>query len=934
MRIKYQETNPFPRGSEWRKWDLHVHAPGGKLNDNYGSSEEAMGRFCSYLAESDVEAFGIADYFSASTYFRCRAELEAHHAERHKVVFPNIELRLNESVNREDETVELHILLRHDVDEDRVNKLLSTLETEVKEEGRDRRLSCTELETTVQFERATVTRESIATALEKTFGKDQIEDPRDYMLIVPANHGGLRSDLSEARKSQLADMIDELAHGFFGKEGNVEHYLNPHRAKGGMTLHPKPVFAGSDAHSFEDLEAWLGRAVKEGPALKSVTWVKADPNFEGLLQTRAEPQGRVRITANRPDKKDPYRVLESVSFSNTDAFPARVVLNSNLVAVIGPRSSGKSSMLAHIAHAIDPEETERRQREVEPHRSDAELGPAPGVKWSEAADIGVEVKWVEPRTDRGRVIYVPQNALYAISQRPGEITRRIEPTVRGMDEQFDVAMRQMEGALEAAREQVDSGVADWFRVSEAIASAEEELLDRGDRGAIEATREELGNLIAAKREESALEDSEAELYEKVMDELSEIEARLAVVEAETRDLRPHLERSGDQVHAMPAPTVEVRVSPTPSELPEELRRTVLTITGRVEEATAREVAKALVDYQMGLDKEAEELRGRDKERRAEHAELIKKNEMNSEIEELTTARRRQDELLGQIEADEKRIKGLGEEKTEVGVRVTGLIAAREAAIEELLSVFYLEPRRRDPMVFGLEKKFDPDELGELAEGFNRGTNGPLMDAGQPLPIEKCASDPVAFMEALYSEEQKLKRGYEPPEVAAAVLGTSPKLLFWAEIEGDRIGGFETSSMSPGKQALFALSLILDDTDESWPLLVDQPEDDLDSRSIATQLVGYLITRKSERQIIMVSHDANLVIGADAEQVIVANRHGANTKNAGERTFDYFSGSLEHTRERREVELELECGGIREHACDILDGGEEAFRKRRRKYKIT
>jgi hypothetical protein len=86
---------------------------------------------------------------------------------------------------------------------------------------------------------------------------------------------------------------------------------------------------------------------------------------------------------------------------------------------------------------------------------------------------------------------------------------------------------------------------------------------------------------------------------------------------------------------------------------------------------------------------------------------------------------------------------------------------------------------------------------------------------------------------------------------------------------------------------------------------------------------------------MVNHDASLVVGADPEQVIVASRHGVNTKNVDGRTFDYFGDSLEHTRQRREVEIELECGGIREHACDILDGGEEAFRKRKRKrkYKI-
>jgi hypothetical protein len=295
MSVRYQETNPFPRGSEWRKWDLHVHAPGGRLNDNYGSGQDARERFCEILAASDVAAFGVADYFSVRTFLRVREEMKERHPGCRKVLFPNIELRLNESVNRENETVELHILLRHTVEEAVLERLLMALETELKEPATSRNLTCAELATKQQFESATVTRHSLDQALERTFGPDQIEDPRDYMLIVPANHGGLRSELGERRKSELADRIDELAHGFFGNEGNVDHYLDSARAKGDRTLPPKPVFAGSDAHGFEELEAWLGREVKEGAARKSVTWVKSDPNFDGLLQTRAEPAGRVRL---------------------------------------------------------------------------------------------------------------------------------------------------------------------------------------------------------------------------------------------------------------------------------------------------------------------------------------------------------------------------------------------------------------------------------------------------------------------------------------------------------------------------------------------------------------------------------------------------------------------------------------------------------------
>lgn len=180
----------------------------------------------------------------------------------------------------------------------------------------------------------------------------------------------------------------------------------------------------------------------------------------------------------------------------------------------------------------------------------------------------------------------------------------------------------------------------------------------------------------------------------------------------------------------------------------------------------------------------------------------------------------------------------------------------------------------------------------------------------------------------------LNKRYELSSVAADVHTLTKEIRFSAELDSDRIGGFSRSSMTPGKQALFALTLILNESQEPWPLLIDQPEDDLDSRSIYDTIVPYLTKRKRERQIIMVSHNANLVIGADAEQVIVANRHGNDRRNRDSRTFEYYTGALEDSRPLNEASATaLGRFGIREHACEILDGGEEAFRKRREKYKI-
>jgi predicted ATPase len=80
-------------------------------------------------------------------------------------------------------------------------------------------------------------------------------------------------------------------------------------------------------------------------------------------------------------------------------------------------------------------------------------------------------------------------------------------------------------------------------------------------------------------------------------------------------------------------------------------------------------------------------------------------------------------------------------------------------------------------------------------------------------------------------------------------------------------------MSDGKKAFVVLKLLLDFSNKECPILIDQPEDDLDNRSIYKELVEYLKKKKKERQIIVATHNPNVVVTADSEEVIVANQHG-------------------------------------------------------------
>lgn len=152
------------------------------------------------------------------------------------------------------------------------------------------------------------------------------------------------------------------------------------------------------------------------------------------------------------------------------------------------------------------------------------------------------------------------------------------------------------------------------------------------------------------------------------------------------------------------------------------------------------------------------------------------------------------------------------------------------------------------------------------------------------------------------------------------------------------GNDTVEEMSPGKKALVLLELLIGLEESKCPILIDQPEDDLDNRSIYYELVQFIRNKKEERQIIIVTHNANVVLGADAEEVIIANQHGKDTENATYR-FEYRSGAIENDEIPKDefgIVLPgiLNKAGIQTQICDILEGGKTAFQLRQNKYAVT
>ena len=132
------------------------------------------------------------------------------------------------------------------------------------------------------------------------------------------------------------------------------------------------------------------------------------------------------------------------------------------------------------------------------------------------------------------------------------------------------------------------------------------------------------------------------------------------------------------------------------------------------------------------------------------------------------------------------------------------------------------------------------------------------------------------------------------------------------------GNIETdiNEGSPGQKCAAILAFILNNGKR--PLIIDQPEDDLDNSLIYNLIVSSIRQKKTSRQIIIITHNPNIPVLGDAEGIVILERD----KN----------GKVCH-REGKKIGC-LEETLIRDGICEIMEGGKDAFRKREEKYQYN
>lgn len=123
---------------------------------------------------------------------------------------------------------------------------------------------------------------------------------------------------------------------------------------------------------------------------------------------------------------------------------------------------------------------------------------------------------------------------------------------------------------------------------------------------------------------------------------------------------------------------------------------------------------------------------------------------------------------------------------------------------------------------------------------------------------------------------------------------------------------ELTQLSPGERGLVLLIFYLVLSQDKKPIVIDQPEDNLDNQSVFSKLVPCIKEAKKNRQVILVTHNPNIAVACDSEQIIIAEMD--KIKNE----ITYNSGSIEDKKTNNKL-------------VDILEGTQPAFDLRGRKY---
>ena len=1015
------------RGSEWNVWDLHIHTPasfhweGGNSFQDMTSKEANI--FCqkiiNQINSSEPIAFSIVDYFTFDGILRIKKFLnENSNNSLQKTLFPGIELRLETPT---DFRTNVQVIFSEKI----TDQELKDFKADLKILGSDRSLSkeaIIEIARNLTPDKAkecignkdykenndvayelgcktiTITRDSFKIATEKRKDKCLIIFPYETFNglaklnwkkhpIEDMYYLGL-TDFFESRKPEYIDL-------FLGNKTskNQNFFDNFQQAIGGKA---KPVLSGSDTHKIEDYGIF--------PNGKK-TWLKAEPTFEGLKQVIIEPRSRcfigeepekLKLVRNNATKFISKVQIEKKQDSNFDEkwFNNTVYFNSELVAIIGNKGSGKSALSDIIGllgnskqhHSFSFLNSEKFR--IKGDKSKAKNFKATLFWESKDKEESCLNRSILPE-EIEKVKYIPQSYLetlcneinkkYFYTELKSVIFSHISSEKRLDKENLDELLKYK--AEEINRE--------CSNLRKELKTTIKKILDYRNQTTDEHKNKIKNELTTKQRELEALENTKPEKVLKPTSDnidvgmqenikkIEKLKKEEKMVEQEIISLKNDIESLTKKKAVLDKAKDQINI------LKQETLKKIKEIQILLES-----IDYAYDDFMSFDDTKISKLEKESFRLRTEITQ--KKKKIYGSQEELNS---RDSCLEVKKEKIEEKIKNLSEKIDEPNQKYQKYLKEQESWEKKILNIQgdidtpntlkYLDLKLKEiqsipEKITELEKERDDlvekiyDKISQLAE-FYKDYYEPVQKFIKNKPFEKGIFD-ISFNVSIKDEkfkenffdlinrnkagtfhgiensDKKIQEIFDkydfnkledtiklvkeifyclendcrskPPKKHRFELQTKdpedlynmifslkylePKYLLQLNKKNLKL-------LSPGERGTLLLIFYLMVDKDDRPLILDQPEENLDNQTIYNILVKCIKKAKEKRQIFLVTHNPNLAVVCDAEQIITASIDKIN-KN----TVTYHSGAIENPETNKNI-------------VDILEGTQPAFKNRENKY---
>lgn len=1003
----------WPKGSKWRKWDLHVHSP---------ASHQFAGdwnQFIIQLGNADCDVVGINDYFSVAGFKEVQRRLsdpgaategnkpyrEALEKLKTKTLLPVVECRMNNIVldktDKSGARINFHLIFNPEVAVDDLETFIKTLK--VKDASIGSRYS----DAAFLRDEVSVNFNDVRNALrgDETFSEQ-------YLIWTPYDEYGGIDGINPATdklfKEGLVYNADVLgssnkkqADFFLWKDSKFTE--EQYREWFGKR---KPCIKGSDSHNVNDE---LGKLKDQhSKPTDKYCWIKADPTFNGLRQIINEPEDRVYIGRLPPKmeevRSNTTRYLSHIHIRKTaDAdisdvwFDCEVPLNFDMVAIIGNKGSGKSALadvlaLAGNAHC-DPKYFSflTKERFCERNGRIAKQFEVETV-WENGTKTVTSLNAKPDTNNVEQVRYIPQTYLEKVctETEPGqksEFQQELRKVIfshiadaerlgkESLDELIAYKTEELVRQLDSHRQEISKLNGDLVRLEGKGTADYAAQLD----GKLKLKQKELEAHIANKpavvAQPNNLTPEQQAAYAVVGTELDKERAALAALETQIGD---HQNRQKTLTeHVAVAKKLEGKLDNFEAEF------------NRLKQECASDFQKLSLDVNaiitLGIDKLALTTKRdsliADKEKIDAALSLTIPTSLPAQktacLERIKALQEKLDAPNKQFQTYQGALKAWEQQKLliEGDADKADTLKYFEAQLKYVKEQLPIEieaakqqrialSRRAHETIGAIktvyEELFAPvQELIEssviIKEGFKLTFNSSIIErtfqrdffdtyinqgvAGSFCGKEKGAAmleelraeydfnktdDVIAFAAKITEYLQADMRTAQQGKMSiAAQLRKHVELkqlhdYLWSfpYLEPEyslKLDGKDLSHLSPGERGtlLLVFYLLVDRSHE--PIIVDQPEENLDSQTVFRLLIPVIKEVKKRRQIIMVTHSPNIAVVCDAEQIIHAFIDRANANEVV-----YTMGSIESPQ-------------INKYLVDVLEGTRPAFDNRGSKY---